>query len=148
MNFNMDPELMKLMEKTKESIVLREPVSLDGLYNLMEQDKARLPGEFKLEKGLLGASIVFDKYMNIGAKVSVKESTVTVSRTEQNKSVSRQQGGKNRMSFNQMSDFVQSTQSVINAVQTGEFGDDLTGGLNYFQSICDAMRELLQNRIK
>jgi len=116
----MDPAVIEAMSKSKEKLSLRKPITLDELFSLMEQDKARFPGNFKLKKGLFGASIVFDMYMNMGAKVKAKGTEVIINRLEQNKNVIRQQGGKNRMQINQMADFVQSTKSVVNSLKTGK----------------------------
>jgi len=141
---NVDPSVIEAMKKSKESLVLREPITLDELYSLMEQGRARFPGDFKLKKGLFGASIVFKRYMDIGAKITTKENTVIVKRTEVEKNVNRN----NRMSISKMADIVQTTQSVIHTVKTGEVSENLMGGANYFKGICEVMHELLQSRME
>ena len=139
----MDPSAMDAIMKSKETLVLREPVSLDELYILMEQSKDRFPGDFKLKKGLFGTSIVFDKHMDFGAKVQVKEDTVILKRKEPSNNTNSHK----RKSIGQLVEVAETAQSAINAVKAGEVSEDLMGGPNYFKSICEAMHELLQSRI-
>ena len=140
----MDSSSNEALTKSKENLTLSEPITLDGLYSLMEQGRALLPGDFKLKKGLFGMSIVFDKYMDFGAEIKIKEAAVIIRRIEPgNNSNTRK-----RRSIGQLVEVAKTAQTVINAVKTGEVSEDLMEGPNYFQSICAAMRELLQNRLK
>ena len=75
---NLDPSVIELLKKSKEILSLREYISLEELFNLMDQDRSRFPGEFKLKKGLFGTAIVFDKYMGFGATIKVKESMIII----------------------------------------------------------------------
>jgi len=107
---------------------------------LMAEDESRFPGGFRLKKGLFGASIVFDRYLDIGATVKVKKNAVVVSRVERNNNVTRN----GKMNTQRAADFVQTAGSVFHAMKTGEFGDGLIGGAKYYMSIRDTMREVLK----
>jgi len=125
---------MKTMSKTVEKFTLREPVTLEDLYALMTQRwTAQLPGNFKLKKGLFGKSIQFDVYMNMQPKVTVKDNVVTVRRWESSTQVNG-------------IDFKAATQR-IDALGSGGLKKAAFGGLEYFIGVCDAMRELLSDKI-
>ena len=141
---NLDPSVIELLKKSKEILSLREYISPDELFNLMDQDRSRFPGEFKLKKGLFGTSIVFDKYMGFGTTIKVKESMIIIKRISPS---SNNRNHKNQ-SISHLVEIVDSSQNVIDAVTTGKVSDDLLGGPNYFKNICEVMRELLQSRVQ
>ena len=141
---NLDPNIVEVLKKTNESLILRESISLEELYSLMEQVKTRFPGEFRSKKGMFGTSIVFDKYMGFGTVIKVKETIIKIKRIDpSNNSKNR----KNK-SVAHLVNIVKTAQSVYDAMTTGEVNEDLLGGPNYFKDICDAMRELLQSRMQ
>ena len=140
---NLDPDVIEILKKTKESLVLREPISLDELCSEMEHVRARFPGEFRIKKRLLGTAIVFDKYMKYGTIIKVKEEMVTIKRIDPS---SNSQSRKNS-SVSHLFEVVDQAKGVIDAITTGEASDDLLGGPNYFKTICLEMRELLQSRM-
>ena len=137
----MDPSVIDAMTKSKESIILVEPIALDELYSLMDQSRPLFPGDFKLKKGMFGSSIVFSRYMDIGVEIITKGNTVVIKRTQASKSVS----SNNRMSIDKIADFTQTTQSVVHNLETGKLSEGFMGGANYFKGICAALRELLQS---
>ena len=141
---NLDPSVIELLKKSKEILSLREYISLEELFNLMDQDRSRFPGEFKLKKGLFGTSIAFDKYMGYGTIIKVKESMIVIKRISPS---SNNRSHKNQ-SISHLVEIVDSSQNVIDAVTTGKVSDDLLGGPNYFKNICEVMRELLQSRVQ
>jgi len=124
---------LKAMVKTVEKFVLRDPVSLDELHALMEQSKDKFPGKFKLKKGLFGASVAFDTYMQIQPRVKVKDNTVIVRKVQSSTKV----GGID----------IKATQQASQAAKSGGLGSVVTGGPEYFLKVCDAMRELLKSRM-
>ena len=139
---NIDPKVIEIIQKKKESIILCEQISLDELYSEMEQNKARLPGEFRLKKGLFGTSIVFDKYMGYCVAVKVKGAKVTMKRIDPG---SNSKSRRNQ-SAEHLAEMGRSAQSVISSIMSGEVSDDLLGGPNYFKNICEVMRELMKDR--
>ena len=82
--------------------------------------------------------------MDFGAKVKVKNATVIIARVEP----SNNSNSRNRRSIGQLVEVAKTAQTVIDAVKTGEASEGLMGGPKYFQGICEAMGELLQNRMK
>ena len=141
---NLDPNIVEALKKTKESLILRESISLDELYSLMERAKTRFPGEFKSKKGIFGTSIVFDKYMGFGTIIKVKKTMINIKRIDPS---SNSKSRKNK-SMAHLVNVVKTAQSVYDSMTTGEVNEDLLGGPNYFKDICDAMRELLQSRMQ
>jgi len=140
----MDPSVVEAMEKIKEKLVLREPIIPEELYSLMEQGRARFPGGFKLKKGLFGASVVFDKHKGYGAKIKVKEAAVIIKRIDPSDNANTHKSG----SIKQLVEVVKIAQMAVNSVNIGEIDEELMEGPNYFISICNVMRELLQSRMK
>jgi len=141
---NLDPNTIKVLETTKESLTLRESISVEELYGLMEQAKTQFPGNFKLKKGVFGTSIVFDKYMGFGTTVRVKETKIHLKRMNPS---SNSKNRKNR-SLAHLVNIAKTAQSVGHAIKTGEINEDLLGGPNYFRDICEVMRELLQSSMR
>jgi len=129
---------MKTMQKTVEKIVLQEPITLEELHELMKQNSENMPGKFKFKKGLFGKSILFDVFMQTQPRITVKENTVTVRRMGNSTSVGV--GNMPAMDFKAMKQTAQ-------AVKGGGLGKAVSGGAEYFVSVCDAMVELLQTRV-
>ena len=125
---------LKEMSKVVEKFTLKDSMTIDELYQLMtERWTAEMPGKFKRKKGLLGNYIQFDVYMLILPVVTVKGNVVTVRRQSQ----STQVGGV---------DFKE-TKQRINAAKEGGLKKAATGGMEYFLDVCNAMREILQDKI-
>ena len=59
-------------------LVLKQPISLDELYELMIRNKTAFPGNFSLKKSLFGDSIDFDIRMNLQPRITVKNTNVTL----------------------------------------------------------------------
>jgi hypothetical protein len=129
---------INVMKKTVEKIVLREPITLEYLYELMIQTPAKLPGSFKLKKGLMSKSIYFDVFVQEQPRITVKGNTVTVRRMRKKSNVGI--GNMPSMDFKAMKQTAQ-------AVKDGGFTKSISGGAEYFVSVCDAMRELLKSRL-
>lgn len=130
---------LKTMQKSSEKFTLRDSITLDELHGLMTQNDAEFPGRFKLKKGLFGKSITFDVVMQTLPKVTVKDNLVTVRRFRSSSTVSV--GGMPAMDFKAMS-------QTSDAIKSGGLGKAVTGGQEYFLSVCDAMRALLANRVQ
>lgn len=125
---------MDVLAKTVEKIKLRESMTPEELYDLMLQNSEKFPGKFKLKKGLLGKSILFDVFMQTQPRITVKEDKVTIRRMGNSTSV-----GVGNMPSVDFKDLKQRTQ----AVKEGGFGKAISGGAEYFGSVCDAMVDLL-----
>ena len=71
---------MNVLTKTVEKITLNEAMTLEQLYELMTQNIDKMPKGFKLKKGLMGKSILFDVFMQTQPKITVKDNLVTIRR--------------------------------------------------------------------
>ena len=121
-----------------EKFFLKDPISLEELHELMVQCENTFPGRFRLKKGLFGKSIVFDLYMNIKPRISVKDNVVKVSMIQQSTKVSA--GGMPSID-------IKATKQRIQAAKEGGLGKAFTGGPDYYNGVLDATRELLQSRM-
>jgi hypothetical protein len=122
------------MSKSSEKFTLREPITIEALYQLMtERWSAELPGTFKLKKGLFGKSIQFSVYMQILPVVTVKGNVVTVRRTTQSTTV----GG---------TDFKDVSQRMA-AAKEGGLKKAALGGGEYLVGVRNGMRALLQDKL-
>jgi len=131
---------LKELSKSSEKFTLRQAMTLEDLFALMQSNlNPALAGRFKLKKGLLGKSIAFDVYMTVLPKVSVKNNIVTVRKM----SVSTQVGvgGMPAIDFKALG-------QTADAVSSGGIGKAVTGGSEYFLGVCDAMRELLKDMVE
>ena len=96
-----------------------------------------MPGKFKLKKGLFGKSILFDVYMQTQPRVTVKENVVTVRRVNSSTTVSV--GGSPSIDFKDM-------KQRVGAFKEGGLKQAAFGGQDYFNGVCDAMREVLKDK--
>ena len=128
---------IKEMTKVVEKFTLRDPIALDELHGLMQQNAAKFPGNFILKKGLFGPYIVFDTLMTVQPRVKSKDNKVTVRKVNITKRV-----GARGMSID-----IKATQQRIQAAQEGGLSKAVTGGQEYFLEVIEVMRELLQNRM-
>ena len=140
---NIDPMDMEIIRKKKEKLTLRDPLSLEELFSIMEAAKDQFPGAFQLQKGLFGSAITFDKYMNFGVKIKVKDALVTLLRMDP----SSNSGNPRSQSMEQLGKVVNAAQEIMSSMSTGVVSDELMGGPKYFAMICDTMGELLQSRM-
>jgi hypothetical protein len=129
---------LKTMAKVVEKFELRDPITLNELFNLMMQSGIEFPGKFKMKKGLLGPYIGFDTYMTVQPRVKVKGNRVTVRKINVSMSV-----GVGRVSID-----VKDTQQRLQAAKTGGLSKALTGGPEYFINVIEKMRELLKTRLQ
>ena len=130
---------MKSMMKVVEKYTLKETMTLDDLYSLMTKSlAAELQGKFKLKKGLFGKSIHFNVYMQIQPRVSVKNNVVTCRRIGVNKNISV--GGGPSIDIGAM-------RQRMDAVKDGGVKKAVFGGVEYFICVCDAMREVLKDKM-
>lgn len=129
---------MKVLKKTVEKIVLRETMTLEQLYEFMMQNATKLPGGFKLKKGLFDKAIFFDVFMQQQPKITVRGKTITV----------RRMGNKSFSGIGNMPtlDF-KAIKQTAQAVKDGGLNKSISGGAEYFANVCDAMRELLKTRL-
>ena len=124
---------LKAMSKTKEVITLNKPLTIDELYDIMEQNKEMFPGSFK--KGF-GKSISFDVYMTIWPKIKIKGNTVIVRKYSKSSSVSI--GGGPAVD-------IKAAKQSMGAIKEGGMKGALQAGPQYFNSICDNMVEILKD---
>ena len=130
---------IKEMAKVVEKFELRDPISLDELYNLMTQGGIEFPGKFRKKKGFLfGPYIGFDTYMNVQPRVKVKGNRVTIRKIN-----SSAQIGVGRTHID-----IKATGQRIQAVKTGGMGKALTGGQEYFFNVIEKVRETLKSRMQ
>ena len=130
--------LNKMMMRP-EKFILKDPISLEELHELMIQNETAYPGRFRIKRGLFGKSIVFDIYMTIKPSISVKDNIVKIRALQQSSSVKV---------GNMPSIDIKATKQVLQATKEGGLGKALTGGPEYYNSIADALRELLQGRLQ
>jgi hypothetical protein len=129
---------MKAMNKGVEKYTLSAPMTLDELYQLMTQRwTAEMPGKFKLKKGIFGERILFDVYIQIQPRVTVKENVVTVRRMQNSTKVSV--GGMPGVDIKDM-------KQRMAAAKEGGLKKAALGGQEYFNSVCDAMRDVLKDK--
>ena len=138
---------MIAMTKAAEDYKLREALTLEELFDIMQTSNIAFPGQFKISKGLLGKAIVFDTFAEVKPRVTIKDKTVKVRKTETNTgstipSRDREEGLRINLT---------GAARDIKAMKEGGFNGLLSGhssGPEYFNNVCDRMRELLQDRIE
>ena len=126
---------MDVLSKNVEKITLKEPMTLEELYDLMKENSEKLPEKFKLKKGILGKSIHFAVVMQTDPKITIKDNVVTIRRMGNTTQV-----GVGNMPSMDFKDLKQRAK----AVKEGGLGKAISGGAEYFVSVCDAMVELLK----
>ena len=128
---------MNVLMKTVEKITLTEPITLEQLYELMMKNNDKIPEKFKLKKGLMGKSILFDVFMQTQPCLTVKDNTVTV----------RRMGNKTEVGIGDMPslDF-KAIKQGLGAVKEGGLSKSISGGAEYFVRICDIMNEILKDK--
>ena len=130
---------LKTAQKAVEKYTLKEPVTLEALNELMtERWIAEMPGRFQLKKGLLGSSILFDTYMQVQPKVTVKGNVVTCLKTTNSTEVSV---------LGSPSMDVKNTKERIAAAKEGGLKAAAFGGVEYFLGVCNALGEILQDKM-
>lgn len=126
---------MDVLSKNVQKITLKEAMTLEEMYDLMKTNSEKLPEKFKLKKGILGKSINFEVVMQTEPKITIKDNIVTIRRMGNSTEV-----GIGKMPSLDFKDLKQRTQ----AVKEGGFGKAISGGADYFGSVCDAMVDLLK----
>ena len=138
---------MKTMMKAAEDYKLREPLTLEELFDIMQTSNIAFPGQFKITKGVFGKAIVFDTFAEVKPRITVKDKTVKVRKTETNTGStipSREREEGLRINLTEAA-------HDIKTMKEGGFDGLLSGhgsGPEYFNNVCDRMRELLQDRIE
>ena len=131
--------VLDTMMMKPEKFILKDSISIEELHESMTQYETIFPGRFRLKKGLFGKSIVFDIYMTVLPKISVKKNIVKTSVSQRSTSV--KVGNLPKID-------IKATQQTIQATKEGGLGKAITGGPDYYHSITDALRELLQGRMQ
>lgn len=129
---------MRSLSKTVRQYTLREPISLEALYQLMMERGGAFPGPFKLKKGLFGQSIQFGVVMQVQPVVKVKDNVVTARAITNKTQVGI--GGMPQMDFK---DIKQRTA----ALKEGGIGKALLGGQENFHNVCDVLQDILSDRM-
>jgi len=131
---------LKTMQKAVEKYTLKESMTIDDLNSLMTQRwTEEMPGKFKLKKGLFGKSIQFDVYMQVLPKVTVKDNVVTCRKMQSSTTVSV--GGSSGVD-------IKNTHQRMEAAKEGGLKKAAFGGVEYFLGVCDAMREILGDKMQ
>ena len=120
-----------------ESFVLKEPISLEELYDLMTHNKSNFPDKFKLKGGLFGKSIKFPVFMNIQPIITVKDTKVKVSAVQKSTSV-----GVGGTTID-----IKAAKQALQSAKEGGLIKAVTGGAEKYQQVIDATHELLQSRM-
>ena len=128
---------LKAMTKAVEKFTLREELTLEQLYDVMMQSGIQFPSQFKLTKGLLGKAIDFEVYMQVLPKVTIKNNVVTVRRTESKSTISV---------LGSPGVDLKAQKQGREAAKQGGFMKSITGGQDYFNDVCDLMRQALSGR--
>lgn len=128
---------LKELSKTSEKFQLSEPITLEELHDLMVQNQEAFPGKFKLKKGLFGASISFDVFMNVKPFIKTKENTVTV----------RKMQSSTKVGVGGMNIDIKATQQAMSAAKEGGIGKAVTGGQDYFLQVIEAVGAVLKDRL-
>ena len=124
--------------KSAEKYALNAPMTPEALCELMTQRwTAEMPGRFVLKKGLGGKSIMFDVYMQAQPVVTVKGSEVTVKRIT----------NKTTASVGGMGGDFKAMKQAAAAIKDGGLKAAALGGQEYFNAVCDAMRDVLKDRL-
>jgi len=129
---------MRTYMKNTDKIELRDPLSIEDLYNLMAQYWQSMPGRFEVKKSLFGTAIVFDEFMSIEPRITVKGNMVIVGKSKTSTEVSV-------MGISPSA--IKHTQQQAQAAQQGGLSKAFTGGQDYFLRVCEAMRWLLGSRM-
>jgi len=114
---------------------LRDPMTTEALYDLMtEKWQAKLPGQFKLKKGLFGSYICFDTYMTIQPRVKVKNDEVRITRNI----IEVKVGGL---------DLKAASQAINTMRHGGNMMDVMMAGPEYFLKVCAEIRNILEGKV-
>ena len=132
---------LKAMGKSVEKYTLREPMTIEDLYSLLTQGSIGFPGNFRLKKGLFGKSILFDVYMQVQPRITVKENIVTCRKISSSTTVSTGIGG---ASFGTD---LKASKQYRDAMRDGGLKKAISGGPEYFHGVCDALREVLKDKV-
>ncbi len=127
---------MDVLTKTVEKIELKNSISLEEINDLMLENAEKFPGKFKLKKGLMGKAINFDVFMQTQPKITIKDKIVTIRRVGNSTSVGI--GNMPSMDFKDL-------KQRVNAVKDGGLGKAVSGGADYFSSVCDVMQDILKS---
>ena len=123
--------------KSTDKFTLNASMTPEELYELMAQRwTAEMPGKFVLKKGLGGKSIAFDVYMQIQPVVTVKGNIVTVKKIT----------NKTNVSVGGVGGDFKAMKQAASALKDGGIKAAALGGQEYFNSVCDAIREVLKDR--
>jgi len=129
---------LKAMGKSVEKYTLNAPMTIEELHDLMNQRwNAELPGKFKLKKGLFGKSILFDVYMQVQPRITVKNNLVTC----------RKMNSQSTMSSGGMGIDLKASKQYAQAIKEGGVKSAIAGGPQYFHGVCDALREMLADKM-
>ena len=124
--------------KSTEKYTLNAPMTPEDLCELMTQRWTdEMPGKFVLKKGLGGKSITFDVYMQIQPVVTVKGNAVTV----------KKMTNKTNVSVGGVGGDFKAMKEAAAALKDGGIKAAALGGQEYFNSVCDAIREVLKDRV-
>jgi len=125
--------------KNKDILKLKEAMTLEEIEQVL---RAQLNPEifpFKLKKGIMGKGIEFKTVMQVLPRLTVKGDEVRILRVNSKTTVSF--GGGPGMDLKAMGQF-------SNAMKEGGIKGAIAGGQEYFESVCDAVREALSEVAK
>ena len=127
---------MKEMLKNPIKIELSAPMTIEELFDLMQQNAAAIPGQFELKKGLMGKTIVFGIYMQEKPVISVKGNTVKITRMTDKTEVKVMGVGGD----------IANMKERAAALKEGGLKAMAMGGHEYFYNVRVSIAELLKSR--
>ncbi len=133
---------MKALQKAVEKYTLREAMGIEDLHSLMVGSGAQFPGNFKLKKGLFGKSITFDVYMQVQPRITVKDNVVTCRKMSSSTTVSTGVSSNATVGMD-----IKASKQYKDAMKEGGLKKAISGGPEYFLGVCDALREVLKDKM-
>ncbi len=133
---------MKALQKAVEKYTLRDSTDIENLHRLMTESGVQFPGNFKLKKGLFGKSIIFDVFMQVQPQITVKDNVVTCRKMSSSTTVSTGVSSNATVGMD-----IKASKQFKEAMKEGGFKKAVSGGAEYFIGVCDALREVLKDRM-
>ena len=130
---------MASVTKNKEVLKLKKAMTLEEIDQILRERLDSEKYKFSLKKGIMGKGIEFETVMQVLPRLTVKGDELRVLRVDSKTTVSF--GGGPGMDFKAMGQF-------SSAVKEGGIKGALSGGQDYFDGVCDAVREALSEVTK
>lgn len=130
---------LKEMQKSSDTYTLREAMTLEELHQLLQARWTKdMPGTFKLKKSLLGKHIRFETRRQVQPRVKIKDNVVTIRKLKDTSTLSV--GGGPALDLKDM-------KQMGKDIKAGGMKAAVTGGADYFNGVCDALRQVLSDKL-